>query len=200
MLTLCLSLFALLLAGPIACKKAQPDQQPHAQDQEAVQVEAADATGGSAASVEKLHGAWLIDHEATIAQLPEDQQQMAGAFMKMMKIGIIFKADETVVMRVSMMEQKDEQEGSYKVLDAIGNSLIVELSRGEVINEDGELVQEESSQMIVTFLNNDEISFKPIAEEGESQAELDEETLILKRVSEDELNTHLDEDNDAALD
>src|SRR5690625_2209971 len=81
---LLLAALAFVFTGPVGCKsKAQKQQEKQEQ---------------------RLQGAWIIDHDATIAQLPEDQQQMAGAFMKMMKIGIIFKEDDTLLMRVSMME------------------------------------------------------------------------------------------------
>lgn len=172
---LLLSMLAFVFAGPTACKsKAQKQQEKQEQ---------------------RLQGAWIIDHDATIAQLPEDQQQMAGAFMKMMKIGIVFNEDETLLMRVSMMGQKDEQEGSYKILEVDENTITLELSRGEVVNEEGEAVEEEPSKMIVTFLEDNRISFKPVAEEGEDQADMDEETLILRRISIDELDTELDSDS-----
>lgn len=169
---LLLAALAFVFTGPVGCKsKAQKQQEKQEQ---------------------RLQGAWIIDHDATIAQLPEDQQQMAGAFMKMMKIGIIFKEDDTLLMRVSMMGQKDEQEGTYKILETTENTITLELARGEVVNEEGETVEEEPSKMIVTFLDNDRISFKPVAEEGEDQADMDEETLILKRISLEDLEKELD--------
>lgn len=169
-LLLILSMLALVLAGPTACKKNQEKQQE-----------------------QRLLGAWIIDNDATVAQMPEDQQQMAGAFIKMMKIGLIFNDDETVLMRVSMMGQNDEQEATYKILEADEDSLTIELDREEVVNEEGETVDGEPSKMTVTFLDDDRISFKPVAEDGETQEEVDAETIILKRTTEEDLEADLED-------
>lgn len=112
--------------------------------------------------------------------------------MRMMKLGIIFNKDETLTMRFSMMGQQDEQEGRYKILESSENSLTIELSREEITDEEGEVIEEEPSKMILTFLDDDRISFKPAAEEGDDQEELDEETIVLKRVTLEELDQQLE--------
>ena len=175
-LLLILSMLALVLAGPTACKKNQEKQQE-----------------------QRLLGAWVIDNDATVAQMPEDQQQMAGAFIKMMKIGLIFNDDETLLMRVSMMGQKDEQEATYKILDADEDTLTIELDREETVNEEGEVVEGEPSKMVVTFLSDDSISFKSVAEEGETQEEVDAETIILKRTTEEDLEADLEDSGQPSL-
>lgn len=209
-LALILSIFTLLLAGTIGCKKSTPDPSQQAQNEEAalldetddenlegtleadpeaaVEADADAEADAEAALAEKLRDTWLIDHDATIAQLPADQQQMASAFMKMMTLGIAFREDNILLMRVAMMEQNDEQEGNYKIVTTQSNSLVIELSREDTVDENGEIVHEEASTMVVTFLNDDKISFKPLAEGDESQAELDEEALVLRRVSQEEFD------------
>lgn len=167
-LVLLLSMLALVLAGPTACKKKEAKQE------------------------QRLHGAWFLDADATVAQMPEEQQQMAGAFIQMMKIGIVFNEDETLEMHVSMMGQKDFQEGAYKVLEVGEDNMTIELTRDEAVDEEGNVVEDEPSQMIVTFLDEDRISFKPVAEEGQTQEEADDETLILKRITKEELEKELE--------
>lgn len=170
-----LSMLALVLAGPTACKsKAKQEQERQAQQEQ------------------RLHGVWFLDADATVAQMPEDQQAMAGAFIQMMKIGMVFNDDDTMEMHVSMMGQKDFQEGGYEVLEVGEDQLTIQLTRDEVVDEEGNVIEEEPAKMIATFLEEDKISFKPVAGEGQDQAELDEETLILKRITKEELDAELE--------
>lgn len=174
-IVLLISMLAFVLAGPTACKsKAKKEQEIQAQQEQ------------------RLHGVWLLDADATVAQMPEDQQQMAGAFIQMMKIGMIFKDDETLEMHVSMMGQKDFQDGAFKVLEYGEDQMTIELSREEALDEEGNVIEDEPSKMIVNFLEGDRISFKPVAIEGQTQEEADEETLILKRVTKEELDQELE--------
>lgn len=169
-----LSLLAFVFAGPTACKtKAQKEQERQA------------------AQEERIHGVWFLDSDATIAQMPEDQQAMAGMFIQMMKIGMVFNEDNTMEMHVSMMGQKDFQEGGFEVLEVGEDQLTIQLTRDEVLDEDGNVIEEEPAKMIATFIEDDKISFKPVAGEGQDQAELDDETLILKRITKEELQEEL---------
>lgn len=169
-----LSLLAFVFAGPTACKtKAQKEQERQA------------------AQEERIHGVWFLDSDATIAQMPEDQQAMAGMFIQMMKIGMVFNEDNTMEMHVSMMGQKDFQEGGFEVLEVGEDQLTIQLTRDEVLDEDGNVIEEEPAKMIATFIEDDQISFKPVAGEGQDQAELDDETLILKRITKEELQEEL---------
>ena len=157
-----LSLLALVFAGPVACKKkANPEA--------------------------RLHGAWIIDADATINQLPEDQQAMAGAFIRMMKIGMVFNEEGKLEMSVSMMGEQETQTGTYKVISVEGDVFTVEMTRDA---EEG-AEQEESSSMYVTFLSDSQIRFAPVPEEGETEEDLARDTLILKRITEESLKNEM---------
>lgn len=157
-----LSLLALVFAGPVACKK-------------------------KANAEARLHGAWIIDADATINQLPEDQQAMAGAFIRMMKIGMVFNEEGKLEMSVSMMGEQETQTGTYKVISVEGDVFTVEMTRDA---EEG-AEQEESSSMYVTFLSDSQIRFAPVPEEGETEEDLARDTLILKRITEESLKNEM---------
>lgn len=160
-----LSLLALVLAGPVACKKKEKVD-------------------------DRLNGAWIIDADATIAQLPEDQQAMAGAFIRMMKIGMVFGADGALEMSVSMMGEQETQAGTFKVLGIEGDVFTLEMTRAA--EEGAEAEAEESSKMHVTFITPDQIRFAPVPEEGETAEDLQRDTLILKRTTPEDLKAEMD--------
>lgn len=159
-----LSLLALVLAGPVACKK-------------------------KAKADERLNGAWIIDADATIAQLPEDQQAVAGAFIRLMKIGMIFDGEGKLEMSVSMMGEQETQDGTYKIISIEDDVFTVEMTRAA---EEGAEGEEESSQMIVTFVTPDQIRFAPVPEEGDTPESLQRDTLYLKRTTPEALKAEMD--------
>lgn len=148
------------------------------------------------AGAQRLIGTWMLDPAATVALMPEEQQELASAFVRMMKIGVVFNADKTLEMHVAMMGERDFQAGGYVILEAEDDRLAIELMRDDSIDEEGNPVDDEPSTMIVAFLDNDRIIFQPAASEGQSEAEAAEEALVLKRVTKSELNDALNKPSD----
>lgn len=153
-----LTLLALVFAGPVACKKAE--------------VKAKD----------RLVGAWLIDADATLAELPEEEQAMAGMFIKMMQIGMEFTKDGALTMRVSMMGQKDEQTGTFEVVKVEGDTVTLRVTQ-PANAETGEAG--DTAEMLAIFRGDDQIRFMPVAEEGE---DVSRESIVLKRVTKEEID------------
>lgn len=145
------------------------------------------------AGAQRLAGAWLLDSAATIAQLPKSDQENATEFIRLVRIGIIFNPDTTLEMHVAMMGERDFQGGSYTILEAEADRLALKLVRDDEVDEDGTPIEDEPSTMIVAFLENDRMIFRPAKTEDETDAELAEETLVLKRVTKSELHDALND-------
>lgn len=145
------------------------------------------------ASADMMTGAWLIDNAATIEQMPDAQRGTAGEFIKMVQIGMIFNQDQTLEMHVSMMGEREFQEGSYTILEAEADRLAIALTRDTPVDAQGNPIDEEPSRMIVAFLDNNHMLLKPVADEGESQDTVDEQSMILKRTTKTKMYRVLNE-------
>lgn len=148
------------------------------------------------AGTQRLVGSWLMDPAATVAQMPDDQQERALEVMRMMRLGIVFNSDNSLEIHVAMMGEREFQAGSYSILEAEADRLAIELIQDDTTDDQGNQVEDEPSTMIVAFLDNDRMIFRPAATEDQSDAELAEETLILKRATKSELHEALNETND----
>lgn len=161
------------------------------QDSEAEAQDMAAHERAKKAGAQRLTGSWLLDSAATIAQLPKGDHETAIEFMRLVRIGIVFNPDKTLEMHVAMMGERDFQGGSYTILEAEPDRLAIKLVRDDEVDEDGTPIEDEPSTMVVAFLENDRMVFRPAEMEGQTQADLAEETLILKRVTKSELHDAL---------
>lgn len=137
----------------------------------------------------RVHGAWLIDADATIEQLSEEEREMAAAFIRLVKIGLVFEEDKSLLIATSMMGTRDEAKGTFEVLEVNEDDHIIQVTRA-ADPENG--IEEDVSQIRVTFVSENQMRFRPVAQEGETEADMDRETLILKRVTAEELKAALD--------
>lgn len=158
-----LTLLALVFAGPVACKKKQNSLE------------------------NKLHGAWIIDEDATLAQLPEAERQMAAFSVRMVKIAMVFQPEGKMELHASMMGQAQESDATYKVLREEGDVLIIQMTRTPDEEEGDVDPQELQADMRVTFLEGDRVSITPENEGEESAEQLAKSTLVLRRTTPEEL-------------
>lgn len=161
-LLLLLTLFAFVLAGPVACK-AKKQANP-------------------------MEGSWIIDTDATIEQIDEDQREMAAVFIRMVKIGLTFDPAGEMVITTAMLGSQEEASGTYEVVSADGDDYVVEVTRAADPEAEVEAM---TSQVRITFRGDDQILFRPVPQEGETEEDMERETLILKRVTAEQLAEEL---------
>lgn len=95
---------ALLLAGPIACKK-----------------------GGDAA--DNIVGTWSVDVDSMLEEVPEEEREMARAMMQMMgDLTMTFGDDDSLTIA---MGEGESQSGSYEVTSSEGDTLSMTLTSNE---------------------------------------------------------------------
>lgn len=96
---------ALLLAGPIACKKG----------------------GGDAA--DNIVGTWTVDVDSMLEEVPEEEREMARAMMQMMgDLTMTFGDDDSLTIA---MGEGESQSGSYEVTSSEGDTLSMTLTSNE---------------------------------------------------------------------
>lgn len=126
-----------------------------------------------------LYGAWLLQNEATLAQLPKDQQAAAATWIEHTQLGMIFSPDYRLEMHLAILGDNEYTEGRYQVLEAEPDRLALQMiTDGEA--EDGEIV-------IAVFLDKERMLLSPVVAENEQNPSARAEPLILKRSTKKEL-------------
>jgi uncharacterized lipoprotein NlpE involved in copper resistance len=117
------------------------------------------------ASEDSLVGTWAADLVAMMAGemegMEESERAMVEAMMEGASMTITFNADHTMAMEMSMMGETESEAGTWSLVSATGNTLVVQTTSPE-----GEVDT-------VTMVFNDENSVA---------ATVDEETMLLNRV------------------
>lgn len=168
-----LTMVLFVFAGPVACKKS--------------------AAKLAAEGQEKITGSWILDADATIAGMPEEERQMAQLFINMMRLGMVFGEDGTLEMHVSMMGQSESQTGNFKVLSADATSVRFEVSRPAIEGESEAEVQ----QMIARFEEGGKIAVTPITtEDPEGTSATDR--IVLRKLSPEEFKTAMEAPSEPA--
>lgn len=161
-----LTLLAFVFAGPVGCKK-----KPNLES--------------------KIHGAWIIDEDATIAQLPEDEQKMAALSVRMVKIGMVFNEQREIDLHASMMGQSQKSGATYELLSSDGDTLVLNMKPEQDendVDDDGP----REAKMNVRFIDDDHIAIGPAPEEGQSEEDVAKSTLILRRTTPEELQAAME--------
>lgn len=132
------AVFALLVAGPIACKKGDSDAE----------------SSSAAAEDNSIVGTWEIDIESLMEEVPEEEREMARAMMGMMgNLSMVFGEDETLTI---VMGEDNQQSGTYDVTSRDGDTLSMTLTSDEG----------DASDVTVTFLSADQVRIDPVDEEA----------------------------------
>jgi hypothetical protein len=120
--------------------------------------------GCSKSPEQRLIGKWKLDAEKTLEQMPEEEREMAGAFIGMMNIELEFTSD-TATMSMSMMGETETESGSYEVLSSSGDTLTIRLTDADD--------PEDTTELTITFDGNNTVR---VSEAG------DEMTMVLTRL------------------
>ena len=161
-----LTMVLFALAGPIGCKKSA--------------AKLAEEAKGN------LVGSWLLDSEATLAGMSDEERQAAEFFVNMMRLGMVFGEDDTLEMRVAVMGQSESQVGSFRVVSADAEHVRLEVTRSEEGVETPEV-----STMVARFNGDDQITMIPVTDEdpeGTSTAE----AIVLRRMSAEDFAAAMD--------
>lgn len=120
----------------------------------------------AAATAENLHGTWVADMAALMAQeaanMPPEQVAMMQALMGSMQITFTFNADGTAVMAQNAMGQSETKNGTYTVGGAAANTVTFTLT--EVPGEGS--AAEPAQTFTATFQSTNNMS---LAMEGDPQ-------------------------------
>lgn len=186
---------ALVLAGPIACKKKdeaaeQPQEQQAVQDENAAQENAAQENDAKdyPADAASLIGVWALDGEKTIEAAGDEINGQEAMMMKAMKIGMRFGDGGSFATRVSMMGQGEEMTGTYEIQEATKEKVTVQLVPDqpevdpEADEEDAPAHNLEPSNMTIRWIDANTIRVVASGDSDDTPDE-DEPVMIFARVS-----------------
>lgn len=168
-LLLALAMVLLALAGPVACKK---------KDNAAAVAEQAQA---------QLIGSWIIDSEATIANMPAEEREMAQMFINMMRLGMVFSDAGTLDMHVSMLGTKETQSSKYQFVSATAEEVRFNVTPNDPNPETGET---ETMLMVARFQGTDRVAITPASEEDPNGTS-NSDTIVLRRVAAADFETEM---------
>lgn len=148
----------------------------------------AENTPASAApnTEQKLHGAWLLMNDATLAQLPKQQQESAAAWIQNTKLGIVFGPDGSLEMHLAILGDTEYSEGSYTILEKEADRIALTMRTDNDADHD---------IMIAAFLDEERMLLTPAATKN-ADPNSRPEPLILRRVTKREMYRNLNENKD----
>lgn len=122
-----------------------------------------------ASAKERLFGNWTLDNDATLAQLPKDQQENAATWVQNTKIGMIFSPDGDLEMHLAILGDKEFKEGKFTILEAEADRLALEM-----ITDDDQATRE---IMIAAFLDDERLLLRPaISSQSNTDEDRDEDS------------------------
>lgn len=119
-----------------------------------------------AGSQERIQGNWTLDNDATLAQLPKEQQESAATWVKNTKIGMIFAPDGDLEMHLAILGDKEFKEGTYTVLEAEADRLALEM-----ITDEDDATRE---IMVAAFLDDERLLLRPAILNADDDADADD--------------------------
>lgn len=134
---------------------------------------------------QKLYGAWILMNEATLAQLPKEQQESAAAWIQNTQLGMIFGPDGHLEMHLAILGDTEYNEGSYTILEKEADRVALKMLTDN--DAQGDI-------MIAVFLDEERMLLTPAAKTGHAD-EPRPEPLVLRRSTKKELYKTLNENH-----
>lgn len=132
----------------------------------------------------RLDGAWLVDTQRSLAQLPEDAHDAHRKLLVERAVGLRFSEDGAVQVRVFYGETPMVTDAEYVVIDARKNAMILGMQY------EGNPALLES---MFILQGDDHLVFKPTSGQEGSQAVADRQAIVLERVSREAFEAHFEE-------
>lgn len=129
-------------------------------------------------SEQLLYGAWLLQNDATLAQLPKAQQPAAAAWIDNTRLGMIFSPDHRLEMHLAILGDNQYSEGKYRVLEAEPDRLALQM----ITDQD-----DTPDIMIAVFLDEERMLLSPVQNDAQDNKNSRAEPLILQRTTKKDL-------------
>lgn len=148
-----IALVVLVSVGAVGCKKAERT------------------------ASQRLVGTWLLDVDASMAEIPEEKHAVAEPYLRMLQLGMEFSEQGALIMRTAMQGKITERSGRYAMKSGVPDGGLFNFT---LVADTETSASAEDEDVQVTFRSDDQLVLTTIGPDG--QPDLNDR-VILRRVS-----------------